>query len=249
MDGHGGKTASLYTRDNLVRAVVEALEAGMAPEAALTHAFAKLEAEYEIKFSDPKCGTTCVVLLVELSTRNMWCANLGDSRAILCRPNQPAVAMSIDHKPDLPEEKDRIKQAGGLVFNRRLNGILAVSRAIGDTNYTGISHVPDVKMFTLDAKADGESYVVMGCDGLFDVFDNDEIGEFVADGLQRSNELVNYMGYRAENWKIKPIAKQNLKQCCCATQTTLNQMANLLVHYSISVKGSLDNVSVIIVQL
>merc|ERR1711972_731623 len=44
----------------------------------------------------------------------IWCANIGDSRAVLCRGHH-AVQLSLDHKPDRKDEEERIKAAGGRV--------------------------------------------------------------------------------------------------------------------------------------
>lgn len=43
--------------------------------------------------------------------------------------------MSIDHKPDDDQEKNRITKAGGDVWEGRVNGNLNLSRAIGDLEY------------------------------------------------------------------------------------------------------------------
>ena len=57
--------------------------------------------------------------------------NIGDSRSVLCSGQKVAFATS-DHKPTNPDERARIEQAGGHVTQGRVNGQLAVSRALGD---------------------------------------------------------------------------------------------------------------------
>ena len=50
--------------------------------------------------------------------------------------------MSIDHKPDLPEEKSRIERAGGYVDKNRVRGVLNLSRSLGDLEYKSDSKIP-----------------------------------------------------------------------------------------------------------
>lgn len=83
----------------------------------------------------PQCdavGSTAVVAVV--SPDKIIVSNCGDSRAVLCR-NGVAIPLSTDHKPDRPDELNRIREAGGRVIfwdGPRVLGVLAMSRAIGN---------------------------------------------------------------------------------------------------------------------
>jgi protein phosphatase 1G len=65
--------------------------------------------------------TSCVVAIDEKNGK-IYCANAGDSRAVICRKGV-AVAMSIDHKPEMDSEKNRIYKAEGWVSEGRVKGI------------------------------------------------------------------------------------------------------------------------------
>ena len=85
-------------------------------------------------------GCTATVVLV--TPMELYCANAGDSRSVMCERGQ-AVELSYDHKPDLPSERSRIVKAGGEVMEGRVNGMLALSRAIGDFDYKPITPPKD----------------------------------------------------------------------------------------------------------
>lgn len=76
--------------------------------------------------------TSCVVLVTK---DTVYCANAGDSRACLATKSGKVIELSHDHKPDNDGEMKRIKAAGGFVDEGRVQGIIAVSRAIGDWEY------------------------------------------------------------------------------------------------------------------
>lgn len=82
------------------------------------------------------CGTTFCLVLVDITNKILVCANVGDSRAVLCDTKGTAVQLSYDHKPNNPEELKRIQANGGYVTNKegcwRVSDVLATSRSIGD---------------------------------------------------------------------------------------------------------------------
>ena len=63
------------------------------------------------------------------------CANSGDSRAVVGLKNGKLIELSYDHKPDNDGELKRVKAGGGFVEDGRVQGVIAVSRAIGDWEY------------------------------------------------------------------------------------------------------------------
>lgn len=73
-----------------------------------------------------------------ISKTEIYCANAGDSRAVLSKKGK-AKELSSDHKPDNPSEKRRIERANGFVEESRVNGMLGLSRALGDFEYKGNS--------------------------------------------------------------------------------------------------------------
>ena len=113
------------------------------------------------------------------------CANTGDSRAVLARGGQ-AVTLSNDHKPYLPGEKERIEKAGGQVKFNRVNGDLAVSRALGDFVYKrcesvafkeqAVTAFPEI---IVEEREESDQFIVLACDGIWDVMSSQEVVEKV----------------------------------------------------------------------
>ena len=89
--------------------------------------------EREIKALSFNAGCTACVVLITKDT--IYCANAGDSRACIWTKNSKVVELSHDHKPDNEGEMKRVKAGGGFVEEGRVQGIIAVSRAIGDWEY------------------------------------------------------------------------------------------------------------------
>jgi hypothetical protein len=84
----------------------------------------------------------CTSIAVLALGRQLYVANAGDSRGVLCRAGS-AVALSEDHKPMQEKEFNRIKAAGGYVTPAgRVNGNLNLSRSIGDLKYKGNAEIP-----------------------------------------------------------------------------------------------------------
>lgn len=202
LDGHGefGHLVSGLIQEQLPKEL-ERLAAGLRaqPRDTITRCVlgcvtALAESTITATFS----GTTCVFGVKVDDTIHI--ANIGDSRAVLCRRKAggkgiEAVALSNDHKPELPAEKARIERSGGRV--ERLPGApgedtgpyrvwlklvpypgLAMSRSLGDTvaASVGVSHEPE---FTEHALTTDDLFIIWGSDGVWEFISNQRACEIV----------------------------------------------------------------------
>ena len=137
-------------------------------------------------------GTTCV-MVAQIGDRFI-CANIGDSRAIMIKTGNEIVPLSIDQKPDDPEESKRIVQNGGEISQYEENGEksgpyriwkkgevypgIAMSRSVGDFIATSLGVVPEAKF--IEEKIDQDcKFIVVASDGIWEFLDNKRVGEIV----------------------------------------------------------------------
>lgn len=80
-----------------------------------------------------------------LTPDSIYCANSGDSRAVLATKAGKCIELSQDHKPENAGELARVKAAGGFVEDGRVQGVIAVSRAIGDWEYKDPSRLQQME--------------------------------------------------------------------------------------------------------
>jgi protein phosphatase PTC1 len=96
--------------------------------------------------------------------RVLYTANVGDARIVLCR-NGKALRLSYDHKGSDENEGKRIANAGGLIVNNRVNGVLAVTRALGDAYMkelvTGHPYTTETVIVP-----DTDEFIIIACDGV-----------------------------------------------------------------------------------
>ncbi|KAL4025240.1 hypothetical protein IC575_013620 [Cucumis melo] len=127
-------------------------------------------------------GSTAVVAV--LTPDHIIVANCGDSRAVLCRGGR-AIPLSIDHKPDRNDELARIEAAGGRVIfvnGARVEGILAMSRAIGDKYLKSVViSEPEV---TFTKRESEDECLILASDGLWDVLSSELACEVARECLQ-----------------------------------------------------------------
>ncbi|KAF8510844.1 phosphatase 2C-like domain-containing protein [Gautieria morchelliformis] len=195
-DGHGGATVARFAGRNVhKRLTAERAYHEKHYDAALKKAFLGTDEDIRADpsfFHDPS-GCTAVAALLT-SDRKLYVANAGDSRSIISVKGE-AKPLSYDHKPQNETEVSRITAAGGYIEYGRVNGNLALSRAIGDFEFKKnyalaperqiITANPDIIVHEL---TDEDEFLVLACDGIWDCLSSqqvvDSVRRLIHDGLE-----------------------------------------------------------------
>jgi len=275
MDGHAGKFSAKYVAREL-RHTLEAteqwaaycklspLDREKAPalglvSQALVQAYTDLDAD--LRLMDAKglmdeSGTTAVCAVVTPS--HVICASVGDSRCVVGSTRTGSTtALSEDHKPSNPEERVRIEAAGGFVLSDRVNGELAMSRALGDFRYKRdpallskpkeqqVICFPDVAVHKRSGKKD--EILILACDGVWDVVSNAESVAYLADIVLRDDFRAKKAEAERISAKHNGKNKKNKEGAVAGVHVTAQEAAESLIELAFT-DGSTDNISAICVK-
>jgi serine/threonine protein phosphatase PrpC len=190
-DGHGGAGASAWASTELIgllenrkewkeyvekgKTDIELLSTAM--KASFIDADAALR-RFQMSGAPGADTSGCTAVVCMVTPTTIVCANAGDSRSVMASGGKTK-EMSFDHKPYNNIERVRIEKAGGTVQFKRVDGDLAVSRAFGDFQYKTspelpaeqqkVSPEPDIITHN---RCDADEFLLLACDGLFDVMSN-----------------------------------------------------------------------------
>ncbi|KAJ6758124.1 PROTEIN PHOSPHATASE 2C 52-RELATED [Salix koriyanagi] len=162
-------------------------------------------------------GSTAITIVKQGS--NLFMGYIGDSRAIMgsrdSNDSMVAVQLTVDLKPDLPREAERIKRCKGRVFALQDEPEvprvwlpfddapgLAMARAFGDfcLKEYGVISIPEFSHRTL---TDKDQFIVLASDGVWDVLSNDEVVEIISSAPTRASAARILVDSAAREWKLK----------------------------------------------
>ncbi|PLW38230.1 hypothetical protein PCASD_19198 [Puccinia coronata f. sp. avenae] len=207
-DGHGGAAVAKFSGDTVhfrLRSTPEYQSGDY--QAALKRAFLATDEDLRSnpEFLNDPSGCTAVAALITPDGK-ILVANAGDSRSVLC-VNGVAEPMSHDHKPVNRGENNRIVAAGGFVEFGRVNGNLALSRAIGDFEFKQNKNLspeaqvvtanPDILVHQITAE---DEFLILACDGIWDVYSNQQV-------VDRVRRLLG------ERKTLEQVAEQMIDYC------------------------------------
>ncbi|XP_006646887.3 probable protein phosphatase 2C 10 [Oryza brachyantha] len=178
-DGHGGARAAEYVKQHLFSNLIKHPKFITDTKSAIAETYNHTDSEFlkaESSHTRDAGSTASTAILVG---DRLLVANVGDSRAVVCRGGD-AIAVSRDHKPDQSDERQRIEDAGGFVMwagTWRVGGVLAVSRAFGDKLLKQyVVADPEIKEEVVDSSLE---FLILASDGLWDVVTNKEAVDMV----------------------------------------------------------------------
>jgi serine/threonine protein phosphatase PrpC len=224
-DGHGssGKEASQAANDYIQTYLeknakkIKTLITEKTRESFLRHGFKTAESKLKSSGIDYSNSGTCCIS-VFLQKNNCYIANLGDSRAVLCRitPKEKlAIELSHDHKPTRPDEKERILKSGGKVERLIHDGVpvgpyrvwlddegpgIAMTRTLGDLQAKKIGLISDPEIEHIELNPN-DRFIVMGSDGLWDVMESNEVVGFVLQHEQRETVAEALVQEARSRWE------------------------------------------------
>jgi len=207
LDGHGGQACAHigqgFLREQLVRFSQQGTVSQDVAQRVLVEAFVEVDVQCRKNLKDgDRSGSTVVSAIITQPQPEDFCVQLahaGDSRAVLCTRGGKRLVCTSDHKPEREDETRRIVAAGGSVAQgplgggpMRVDGALAVSRSLGDFHFKPqnmspeackVTAVPEVQTVTNCAPGD---WLLLACDGVFDVMENEDVNEFIGSRLAKA---------------------------------------------------------------
>lgn len=246
-DGHGGSRVAHACRDFLHRLVIQQVfgegedddDERINWEKVMSESFCIMDEKVNEEGAEmATIGSTAVVAVV--GEEEFIVANCGDSRAVLSRAGV-ALPLSVDHKPDRPDELDRIENSGGRVINwngQRVLGVLATSRSIGDM-YLKPYVIPDPEVI-VSKRSDADEFLILASDGLWDVIPNDVACDVTRRCL--SGQMIRRCDQQSKSRKTDEQSSEGVKESLAA------RAASFLAELAIG-RGSRDNISVVVVEL
>jgi len=206
-DGHAGKEASQYCSQFLHKFLIAQLQECSHIPTCLIQTFTEThESMKQIKTEKGTLTESGATALVALCLGNdLYVANAGDSRAVFCR-NKKGTIITEDHKPNLDREVKRICAIeGGFVLKNRVQGKLAVARAIGDFKWNPyVTEIPDI-FGPFNISDPSYEFLILACDGLWDVMDEQKACDIVRKCKNPRDAAV-----RLRDWAYEERSRDNI---------------------------------------
>ena len=215
-DGHGGGEVSHFLKSNLTKYFIKKGKQNIFRDNKITLKYIRKVFDYvqsklkKEKFSE-HTGSTALLAIHSKIKNNLWVANTGDSRCVICNKYNIAVQLSKDHKPNNFEERYRIQGLNGKISfdgsDWRIKD-LSLSRAFGDLDATPyVTHKPQIFKYKISSK---DKFLILACDGLWDVLSNQEAINFVLECCNYGKNNKINIADKLANFALKSGSTDNV---------------------------------------
>ena len=249
-DGHTGTIAADYLACFFHKDLTPSFDHtdATANHYAFKELFHRMDSEF---LAIDESGSTAAMSYLQKDTAGNYKAYfvwVGDTRIMHCDAAADRIKfVSVDHKPDTPEEKQRIIDNGAIVSHChgcwRVNGSLAMSRSFGDADikrrHPG-TVVVDPSFH--EAQIAHGDIIIIACDGFWDVISNERACQMVKDFLYQSAHLEEEFEHR---YSLPPDGERSFIDGNAHELKTISQ---LLRDYAYAC-GSSDNITVMVVRV
>ncbi|EKE40497.1 protein phosphatase, putative [Entamoeba nuttalli P19] len=227
-DGHGGIQASQYCANEMKKTLLNSPHFPSSIQESLTETYLSLDSKLKTPEGSKMLADICktenydnqmlvngscevakdigsTALTLVINENEVVIANVGDCRCLLLKNDNEILQLTTDQKPNVKSEVDRIVSCGGVIRNGRVNGNLSLTRAIGDLQFKKgndvnkyiISPIPEITTYELEGN---EDFLVLACDGIWDVLSNEDVVSIIKEGIE-------------SGLKLNEICEQILKKC------------------------------------
>lgn len=200
-DGHGGREASAYCAEKLHSLIASKYVKGVPLGPIISKSIHEIN--QNIISTWEYAGTTAAIAII--ADDKIYTANVGDSRVILVK-DQKAIRLSVDHKATFPRERRAVLKRGGSIFQGRVNGILMLSRAIGDAT---VSRYITAEPYQTETPFQEGLKLILACDGVWDVMSDQN----AADIFNHSTQPVD-AARAIKNEALKRGSMDNVSVIC-----------------------------------
>ena len=189
-------------------------------------------------------GTTANIMLIKNGI--IYIANVGDSLSVMYK-NKKAYNLNKEHQTIIESEKERVIKSGAQIVGYRINGMLNLTRAIGDLKFKSNSNlkrheqsVISLPEITKIEDTDGIDFIIMGCDGVWDCVKRQLVCDFVDRQIRENPDK-----------KLSEILKLIFDRCVSPVWGVVlgtDNMSCIIVQFLHNENGRNNNVNDIVIQ-
>ena len=189
-------------------------------------------------------GTTANIMLIKNGI--IYIANVGDSLSVMYK-NKKAYNLNKEHQTIIESEKERVIKSGAKIVGYRINGMLNLTRAIGDLKFKSNNNlkrheqsVISLPEITKIEDTDGIDFIIMGCDGVWDCVKRQLVCDFVDRQIRENPDK-----------KLSDILKVIFDRCVSPVWGVVlgtDNMSCIIVQFLHNENGRNNNVNDIVIQ-